>query len=480
MAINGVIVPSLSQREQERKLATYRQLAGIGDPPNGVTPIGNGLAVDIRGNVIVMPEAYGGSPAPKSQMEAEDLVDRMMREMERRGWGDDFKKPTPQQMRSTTRATDPLIDYQPVVRPTDFATEFGIPVDQTEIIALCEEISTYQNLPEVINGSHTESWLEMNALYFTGGANYIAFENGGCPESYTANSVNRTVAKRHIGAKKTLSQSDIVHSMASIAAGYGINNLIGPVPFNEGAGGDGPASFLRANIADAKEKEIRRMMTLVLNGWDELLVKGDNGANSEEFSGIETLITSGNGSRINYDKSAYTGTFSVARFDEWLAAGCARPTHIMGHPTAIQALKLAYWSLGANASAPQLMTNGNAAVVAGASFANQIQTSVGSLTLVPDARFTRTDHADGTFSTSLYAVRMVHNGEPLVYKATQIPLNFKDLVPGCSAISFMVWSVTALVVKHACAHGQYRARFNGLAAGDLCTLVHPDTNPAVG
>ena len=124
-----------------------------------------------------------------------------------------------------------------------------------------------------------------------------------------------------------------------------------------------------------------------------------------------------------------------------------------------------------------MTTGNNAAIAAGLTFVDRIQTSVGTLTLVADSRFSRTDHSDGTFSSSLYAVRMEHNGEPLIYKATQIPLNYKDLAPGCSAISFMTWSVTALTVKHACAHGQYRARFSGLVE-DGCDYVHPSTNPA--
>lgn len=473
MMQNGYVIPSRMQMEDLQRSRNYRELTGIGDYPQELKPIGNGLAVDNRGNVIVMPAGAGAGIAPRSQMEAEDLVDRVIREMERRGLPTRQDAPSPQQMRQLVgRAADPIISPQPYYSPADFATEFGVPVNTTEIMALCEEISMWDALPEIVNGSKSDSWLEMNALYFTGGQNYIAFENGGCPEEYTASSVNRTTNKKHIGAKKTLSQSDIVHSMASIAAGYGVSALVGPTT----GFSDGPASFMRQTISDAKEKEIRRAMTLVLNGWDELLVKGSVSANAEEFDGLETIVTSGNGARVNYGDAAYSGTFSASRFDEWLAAGCARPTHIFGHPTTLQALKLGYWGLGANASAPQIINNGNGAVVAGISFANQIQTAIGNITLVPDSRFTRTDLGDGTYTADLYPLRMVHNGEPLVYKATQIPLNYKDLMPGCSAISFEVWAVTALVVKHMCAQGQYRARFSGLVA-DHCQYIDPNTNP---
>lgn len=476
--MHGMVIPSRLQQQDMERQRNYRELAGFGDPPNTVKDLGNGLGIDASGHVVIIPPAYGGSGPARSQMENDDLVERMVRELERRGLA--TSGPSPQTIRSmadyglVTRATDPVIAQQPYYRPSDFATEFGVPVDTNEIIALCEEISLLNALPEIVNGSHTESWLEMNALYFTGGQNYVAFANGACPEEYTASSTNRTVAKKHIGGKKTLSQSDIVHSMASIAAGYGVKSLVGPTP-----GADGTATFMRQSVADAKEKEIRRMMTLTLNGWDELLVKGSVSDNSLEFDGMETIVTTGNGARGNPFNSAYSGTFSVTRFDEWLSAGCAKPTHIFGHPTTIQALKLGYWSLGGNAMAPQVITNGNGSIVPGATFADRIQTSIGPITLVSDSRFTRTDNNDGTFSANLYAMRMVHNGEPLVYKATQIPLAYKDLAPGCSAISFMVWAVTSLVVKHMCAHGVYRARFSGLSQ-DGCGYVHPNTNPALG
>jgi hypothetical protein len=56
---------------------------------------------------------------------------------------------------------------------------------------------------------------------------------------------------------------------------------------------------------------------------------------------------------------------------------------------------------------------------------------------------------------------MVHNGEPFVYRSTQIPLAFKDLAPGCTAISFMEWAKTALVIKAMCAQGVYASQFSG-------------------
>jgi hypothetical protein len=61
----------------------------------------------------------------------------------------------------------------------------------------------------------------------------------------------------------------------------------------------------------------------------------------------------------------------------------------------------------------------------------------------------------------LWALRMTHNGEPLVYRLTQIPLSLTDLTPGCTAISFEVWKATCLVIKMCCAQGKYTAMFTG-------------------
>jgi hypothetical protein len=65
---------------------------------------------------------------------------------------------------------------------------------------------------------------------------------------------------------------------------------------------------------------------------------------------------------------------------------------------------------------------------------------------------------------------MAQNGEPLVYKITQIPLSLVDLAPGCTAISFEIWTKTALIIKSMCAQSAYPAVFDGPIA-TTCTLI---------
>lgn len=366
------------------------------------------------------------------------------------------------------RATDPNILPQPYVTPGDFAAQFATPLDTTELITLCEETGLYRALPEVVADTHTELWRELNELEFTSGCAMIAFEPGGCPEEFRHDGDNRSVALKHIGAKKTLSESDIRHSMGSIAAGYGIRELVGG--FNDGGlpgeGGDMP-SLIRANISSVKEKEMRLAATLVLNGWDQLLVDGSVSGNAEEFDGLATIITAGNGARTNGGTT--TGTFNINNFDEFIAAGCARPDAIIGHPTALSAISLAYFGIGSSS----IFYDNNNNIVPGLHFAGQIMTGYGPVALIGDSRFGRTTvAADSTFRSTVYPVKLRHNGEPLIYKRTQIPLSMKDLAPGCTAVSFETWAVTALVVKAMCAQAAYNGIFNGLV-DDSCSYVHP-------
>lgn len=366
------------------------------------------------------------------------------------------------------RATDPNILPQPYVSPGDFLAEFAVPLDTTELITLCDETGLYRALPQVVKDTQVESWRELNELEFVSGCNFIAFEPGGCPEEFRHDGDNRTETLRHLGAKKTLSESDVRHSMGSIAAGYGIRELVGG--FNDGGlpgeGGDMP-SLIRGNIASLKEKEMRLGSILTLNGWDELLVKGDNGANSEEFSGLVTQITGANGARTNGGTT--TGTFSVNHFDQFIAAGCARPDAIIGHPTALAAISMGYFGLGSSS----VFYSNNDKIVPGLHFDGEIMTGYGPVRLIGDSRFPRTTVvADGTFRSTVYPVKMRHNGEELIYNRIQIPLSMKDLAPGCTAVSFEIWAVAALVIKAMCAQAAYTAVFNGISSNG-CTYIHP-------
>lgn len=59
-----------------------------------------------------------------------------------------------------------------------------------------------------------------------------------------------------------------------------------------------------------------------------------------------------------------------------------------------------------------IIQNKDGEIVPGMVLADRIDTSVGRLTLVPDYRFTAVQ-TGGTFASSLYALRVFHNGEPI-------------------------------------------------------------------
>ena len=368
------------------------------------------------------------------------------------------------------RATDPVVTN--VATPADFAAQFPTPLDPTEILTLCEEVNLLNAIPERRTGLKQETWREMTSLAFTSGSSYIAFTDGACPEEYTHDGSNTTLDLKNIGVKKSLTISDIIHSRAVIMGGSGIEALNGPWNGSAGLpGGSDVGSMAREAIADLKEKEVKLGMTLVLNGEDRLLAVGNAGSRPLEFSGIETQVTSGNGAHVNSTSGQdASGTFSALNFDRFLAEACAKPTHIFGHPQAIQEMMSGYFQLGFQGS--QLVNfNGGSRIVPGFSFAGSVETGVGRLTVVADANFTRSASGTNSFSSKLYTMRMTHNGQPLVYRSTQIPLSLTDLAPGCTAISFEIWKKTALIVKAMCAQGVYSFGSFGGRVVSTCTAL---------
>lgn len=367
------------------------------------------------------------------------------------------------------QSTDPNIFPQPYVTPVDFAAQYPTPLNTDEIIAMCEELSVWEVIPEERTALKQETWRELNSLAFTSGSSYISFADGECPEEYTHDGTNTTITLKNIGAKKSLAESDIMHSTAVAAANWnGINRLIGAAPAHEGMPGtSGANSFVQEAVADLKEKEIRLQSTLVMNGWDRLLVEGNSGSNSLEFDGIEQLVTSGNGSYT--DTSTASGTYSSTAYDRFLSAGCVKPTHIFGHPQSIQEMLSGYFQLGYQGSQLVNFNTGNR-ITPGFNFAGFVNTGVGRLAVVADKNFNISNSGASNFQGELFSLRMTHNGVPFVYKLTQIPLSLKDLVPGCTAISFQVWAKTALVVKHKCAHGRYTTNFSGSSVTTCPTI----------
>lgn len=348
------------------------------------------------------------------------------------------------------RATDPVVTN--IATPADFAAQFPTPLDPTEILTLCEEVTLLQAIPESRTGLQQVIWREMNSLSFTSGSAYIAFDDGDCPEEYRHDGTNKTVDLKNLGAKKSLTISDIMHSAAVIAGGSGIEALLGGYAAGQGLpGAKEVATFGREAIRDLKEKEVRLGMSLVLNGEDRLLAAGDDGARPLEFDGIASWVSSGTGAHYQ----TASGTFSAQDFDRFLGEACAKPTAIFGHPAAVQEMMGAYFQLGWQGSQVINVASGDR-VVPGFNFGGFVNTGIGRLQVVADSNFAKTANGANTnFSSSLYPLRMTHNGEPLVYRATQIPLSLVDLAPGCTAISFEIWKKTALIIKALCAQSVY-------------------------
>lgn len=369
-----------------------------------------------------------------------------------------------------TKATDPNLYPTPYSTPGDFAAQYPDPLDTTELLAMCEEVTLWKHLPEHRTALMTETWREMDKLEFNSGSSYIAFADGACPESYTHDGDNLHVHIKNIGVKKNLSLREIMHSQAIASAGWnGINSILGGYPAGEGLpGASDVGTFQRQAIMNLKEKEIRLGSTLVMNGWDRLLVLGDSNSNSLEFDGIEQWATNMSCTMHTNDNSA-SGTFSAISFDRFLSESCAKPTELWGHPQPMQELMAAYFSLGFQGSQVIQFNTGDR-LTPGYNFAGYVNTGVGQLKVVADSNFTRTAAGSSTFQADIWAIRATHNGEDLAYKITQIPLGLTDLSPLCTAIAFEIWAATAFVLKACCAHGRYKSQFTGRIA-TTCTRI---------
>lgn len=367
-----------------------------------------------------------------------------------------------------SKATDPVMFPTTYAQPADYSAQYPNPLDTTEILRLCEEVNLLTAIPEQRTALSTYTWREMTSLAFTSGSTYLAFADGYCPEEYTHDGSNSYVDIKNIGAKKTLSVRDIMNS-AAIAGRGGIGALLGPFPSTEGMpGGSANGTFDRAFVADVKAKEIRLASTLVLNGEDRLLVLGDSTNHTLEFTGLEEWASVKQCTMHTNDDSA-SGTFSSTAFDRFLGESCAKPTMIFGHPQAIQEMMSAYFQLGFQGSEVINFATGDR-ITPGYNFSGFVNTGVGRLGVVADSNFTRVNLGGGLFSAALWALRMTHNGEPLVYRITQIPLSLNDLVPGCTTISFEIWKATALVIKACCAQSKYTSQFTGRIAS-TCTVL---------
>lgn len=359
------------------------------------------------------------------------------------------------------RATDPVISPQPYVTPGDFDAQYPQPLDTREIIAMCEEVSLLRALPTEETALKAHLWRELNELAFTSGSSAISFADGECPAEYRHDGDNTSVNLKNVGAKKSLSYSDLKHARAVAAANWnGINELVGGLAAGEGLPGGSPAgTFDRAFVAGLKEKEVRLAGTLVMNGMDRLLVEGNRVSNSLEFDGIENWQANQSVS-FHSNSNTASGTFSAQAFDRFLSESCAKPTVIAGHPQAIQEVMSAYFQLAWQGSQTVNVTSGDR-IIPGFNFAGQVRTAVGTLGVIADANFALTDMGNGAYQAKIWAFRMTHNGVPLVFRIIQIPLGMTDLAPGCTAVSFQLWEKSALVIKHACAHGVYTSQFSG-------------------
>ena len=67
-----------------------------------------------------------------------------------------------------SRATDPVVSN--VGTPIDFAAQYPQPLNTEELISMCEEVTTWRDLPVKRTSLQSETWRELNELAFTSGS----------------------------------------------------------------------------------------------------------------------------------------------------------------------------------------------------------------------------------------------------------------------------------------------------------------------
>lgn len=358
------------------------------------------------------------------------------------------------------RVADPTVVYTPIT-PADFNAQYPQPLDPTEILAMCSEVRVYNAIPEYPTMLKMEMWREMNRLAFGSGTMhaYSGFADGECPTTYEHDGANFSVQLKNIGAMKALTVSDLKHSAAVAGmTGLGINRLAGAPQGFSGQPGEGGSDGINAVVADLKAKEMALGGALVLNALDYLMVKGNKATNPLVFDGLETMVTAANGAHANSNTAS--GTLSAASYNLFLGEACTPIDKIFGHQEALQALANSYFVQGFQGSQLIQHDSGNR-IVPGFNFASQINTGIGTLTLVGDNNFTRTSIGGGAVQSKLYGLKTNLNGEELVYRKSQFPLGWNDLAPGCTSIQFLMWTKTALIVKHMCAQSVYTTQYTG-------------------
>ena len=359
------------------------------------------------------------------------------------------------------RVADPNMVVTPVT-PADFSAQYPQPLDPTELLAMCSEVRVYNAIPEYPTGLKFEFWREMNRLAFGSGTMhaYAGFRDGECPTVYEHSGNNFTAELKNVGVYKALTLSDIRHSQAVAGGtqGLGINRLAGAPQVGFGQPGGGTQDGINATVADLKAKEMVLGGALVLNALDYLMVKGNKNTNPLVFDGIETIVTAGNGAHANTNTAS--GTFTASAYNLFLGEACTPPDKLFAHQEALQAVANSYFTQGFQGSQLIQHDSGNR-IVPGFNFASQINTAIGTLTMVGDNNFTRTSIGGGGVQTNLYALKTTLNGEELVYRRSQFPLGWQDLAPGCTAVQFLMWTKTVLIIKHMCAQNVYTTQYTG-------------------
>ena len=267
----------------------------------------------------------------------------------------------------------------------------------------------------------------LSAADFTA-SNDGSFACGGDPPGLSTDRELKAVAKKCYGALAGIKDVDIIASSMGIAP-HSVSGLDAvSIPYRD------DAEFL-LNVLYVRTRQ----------AIDWSIIRGNAGTNTNHFSGLETQVTTANGSQV----LSVAGAFAKGHLDELIIQMMLKgiyPTAIACNPIMLSTLIDTYTGSGSNVSINMNMGEEDVAL---GYWAKRIVTPAGILPIVSDRRFSVSGTAP-TFTGDIFVLTREHMGEYILGLEWQVMPSALDLarVPGFyTSQVFSVWSSLTLVEK---------------------------------
>lgn len=312
------------------------------------------------------------------------------------------------------------------------AFDYGVEIDPTLVSKIPFESPLFDRLMGVANVRNNQ----LAAIYgLLTAADFSAsgdgsFTPGGDPPYLTFDRELKSIPKKSYGSAGGLKDINIIASSMGITphrlAGSGL-----------AAGNE--------RFANDAELLINLLYIRARQAIDWATIRGRVAGNPNNFDGLETKVTAGNGSQvIDMAGLAFDGDYLNEAIINMMAKGIT-PTALYCNPIFKPAI-YNYYTKQTSTRINVVMGEQNQNVGV---WGNEVVTPAGLLPIVADRRFTISGTAP-TFTGDIFIATEFFEGVPVLYYDWQVPLTALDLarVPGFyTSQVFAVWSHLVLVEK---------------------------------